>query len=154
MLGLDLVTTVVAALRPVDDPLMWMVSNPRAVHTTSRSEHLWLRVLDVPTALSARRYAGADSVALRITDPLGFADGTWMLTTDADGRATVTNDEPSTGTAVIDLGVEALGSLLLGGTPAEALRIAGRLSEATPGAAARLDALVRTPSAPHLSYWF
>ncbi|MFN4002330.1 GNAT family N-acetyltransferase [Microcella sp.] len=155
LLDQDLVATVVAPLRPVDEPLEWMVSNPRAVRTTDRREHLWLRVLDVPAALSARRYAAADSVLLRVTDPLGFAEGEWMLTTSPDGAATVTAHAGELhGAAVIDLGVEALGALLLGGTPVEALRLAGRLAEGAPGSADRLAAVLRPARAPHLSTWF
>ncbi len=155
VLDQDLVSTVVAGLRPVDEPLPWLVSNSRAVQTVGRREHLWLRVLDVPAALSARRYAAADSLLLRVTDPLGFASGDWMLVTDAHGTATVTPHEgESHGAAVIDLGVEALGALLLGGTPVDSLRLAGRLVEGSPGSAARLDAVLRAPRAPHLSTWF
>ena len=155
VLGHDLVSTVIANLRPVDEALPWLVSNSRAVQTVARREHLWMRILDVPAALSARRFASADSVVLRVTDALGFAAGTWMLATDSDGTATVTPHvgEPH-GAAVIDLEVEALGSLLLGGTPVDALRLGGLLAEGSPGSAARLDAVLRAPRAPHLSTWF
>jgi predicted acetyltransferase len=168
ILDQDLVATVVASLRPVDEPLPWLVSNSRAVHVTDRREHLWLRVLDVPAALSARRYATTDSVLLRVSDPMGFASGDWMLRTDHDGRATVTRTDaaqpavpdPAVATpavttpAVLTLGVESLSSLLLGGTPVDALRLAGDVTEDTPGAAARLGALLHTPRAPYLSTWF
>jgi len=177
VLNQDLVSTVVASLRPVDEPLPWLVSNPRAVQTTERREHLWLRILDVPAALGARRFAHAETVLLRVTDPLGFAHGAWMLVADRHGRATVTavdsgsdsgaSASPAeagveaavieaaiTQPAVIGLGVEALGALLLGGTPVEALRLAGRLVEGTPGAAQRLDSLLHTSRAAHLSTWF
>lgn len=159
VLDQDLVTTVTAPMRPVDDPLPWMLTNPRAVTTVARTDHLWVRVLDVPAALTARRYAAADTVLLRVSDPQGFATGAWMLTVSPDGTATVTADaresageEP--GAVVVDLGVAELSSLLLGGVAADTLRAAGRLAEGTPGAAQRLDAVLRVPRAPHLSYWF
>ncbi len=155
VLDQDLVATVVAHLRPVDEALPWLVSNPRAVQTVARREHLWLRVLDVPAALTARRYAAADAVLLRVTDPLGFAAGEWMLTTDSDGAARVTaHAADPDGAAIIDLGVEALGALLLGGTPVDALRVAGRLAEGSPGSADRLAAVLRPARAPWLSTWF
>lgn len=155
VLDQDLVSTVKASMRPVDDPLPWLVSNPRAVQTTARHDHLWLRILDVPAALTARRYAAADTVLLRVTDPLGFAEGAWMLATDSDGAATVTAHDGDVGeAAVIDLGVEALGALMLGGTPVEALRVGGRLAEGAPGSAARLEAVLRPTRAPWLSTWF
>ncbi|UYN84625.1 MAG: GNAT family N-acetyltransferase [Microcella sp.] len=154
VLDQDLVSTVKASMRPVDEPLPWLVSNPRAVQTTARHDHLWLRILDVPAAVTARRYAAADSVVLRVADDLGFAAGTWLLSTDSEGRATVTAGGSSPDAAVIDLGVEALGALLLGGTPIDALRLGGRLTEGSPGAADRLAALVRPTRAPYLSTWF
>ena len=165
VLDQDLVATVIAAQRPVDEPLPWMVANPRAVQTVARREHLWLRVLDVPAALGARRYAAADHVLLRVTDALGFASGEWMLATAADGTATVTahvgephdavhHDAVHHDAAVIDLGVEALGALLLGGTPVDALRVAGRLAEGSPGSAERLERVLRPTRAPFLSTWF
>lgn len=154
LLDHDLVTTVVAPMRPVDEVLPWLVANPRAVQTVARREHLWLRLLDVPAALSARRYAAADSVLLRVTDPLGLAAGAWMLTVGSDGSATVAVDGWEHGAAVVDLGVAELGALMLGGSSADALRVAGRLAEGTPGAARRLDAVLRPARAPFLSYWF
>ena len=151
-----LVATVTALLRPVDEPVQWMVSNPRAVRTSARSEHLWLRILDLPASLTARRYAHADTVLLRVDDPLGYAHGDWMLTTSPDGAATVTpaDADPAPEAAVVRLGVDVLGTLLLGGAPVESLRAAARLVEERPGSAARLDALFRTTRAPHLSIWF
>jgi len=160
LLDQDLVTTVVAAMRPVDDPLPWMLADPRAVHTTARREHLWLRVLDVTAALGARPYAVSGSALLRVSDPMGFAAGDWMLEVASDGVATVAPasarlaDHPSPGTPVVALDVAELGSLLLGGASAETLRAAGRLAERSPGAAAQLDTLLRVPRAPYLGYWF
>ncbi len=153
LLDQDLVATVVAPVRPVDDPVLWMVSNPRAVRATP-CDQLWVRVLDVPAALTARRYAAADSVLLRVTDPLGYAAGAWMLTTSPDGTATIAADGWQHGAAVVDLGVGELGALMLGGASAETLRAAGRLTEGTAGAALRLDTVLRPARAPYLSYWF
>ncbi|MGV3732805.1 MAG: GNAT family N-acetyltransferase [Microcella sp.] len=160
LLDHDLVATVVAALRPIDEPLPWMLADPRAVHTTGRREHLWLRVLDAPAALTARPYAVSGSALLRVSDPLGFAAGDWMLEVGSDGAATVTAasaraaEHPSPGTPVVALDVAELGSLLLGGTSAETLHAAGRIAERSPGAAAQLDTLLRVPRAPYLGYWF
>ncbi len=159
LLDQDLVTTVVAPMRPVDDPVAWMLANPRAVRAAP-CDHLWLRVLDVRAALTARPYAVSGSALLRVSDRLGFAAGDWMLEVDANGAASVTTapsslaDRPAPGMPVVALDVAELGSLLLGGTSAETLRVAGRLAERTPGAAAQLDTLLRVPRAPFLSYWF
>ncbi len=88
LLELDLVSTVRAPLRSVDEPLRWMIADQRAASVTY-TEHQWLRVLDVPRVLQARRYGAAGACVLHVDDPLGFAEGTWMLRVDADGRVSV-----------------------------------------------------------------
>ncbi|MET0931771.1 MAG: GNAT family N-acetyltransferase [Aeromicrobium sp.] len=146
LIEMDLVSTVSAHLRPVDEPLRWMISDFRAVRITE-TDHLWVRVLDVPRALGARTYASSGRLVLRVDDPLGFADGTWALDVDADGKATVTAvDEPP----AVTITASALGSLLLGGVPARSLAAAGTLQ----GDAERLDAMFRSPVEPFLSIWF
>jgi len=146
VLEMDLVSTVTAHLRPVDEPLRWMIDDFRAVHVDER-DHLWIRVLDVETALSARTYAGTDRLVLEVEDPLGHAAGTWALDVDGSGSARVTAvDEP----ADASLTVNALGSLLLGTVGAATLVAAGMLH----GDAERLDGLFRSPVEPFLSTWF
>ena len=82
----DLVDRVIADLRPVDDPLPWLVKDPRGVEVVVH-DHGWLRILDLPAALSARTYRAPLDIVLRVDDPLGFAEGSWRLTID-DGSAT------------------------------------------------------------------
>ena len=51
----DLVSRVNAGLRCVDEPLPWLLHNPRAALVNSRrADFLWLRPLDVPATLAAR----------------------------------------------------------------------------------------------------
>ncbi len=146
LLEMDLVSKVTAHLRPVDEPLRWMIDDFRAVHV-DECDHLWIRVLDVPTVLEARTFGVADRLVLRIDDALGHAAGTWLLDTDTSGRATVTpTDEPVEAT----LSVNALGSLLLGTVPAATLVAAGSVQ----GDATRLDDLFRSTVQPFCSTWF
>lgn len=146
LLEMDLVATISAHLRPVDEPLRWMIDDFRAVRV-SEFDHLWVRVLDVPATLTARTYAHAGRVVLTVDDPEGFAAGTWALDVDAAGVATVTATDA---TSDVTVSVDALGSLLLGGVTARTLRAAGRLT----GAAARVDELFGCPVQPYLSIWF
>ncbi|MET1037491.1 MAG: GNAT family N-acetyltransferase [Aeromicrobium sp.] len=146
LIEMDLVSKISAHLRPVDEPIRWMVSDFRSVRI-SETDHLWVRVLDVPAVLGARTYAAAGRLVVRVDDPLGFADGTWALDVAADGTATVTAvDEPADASVT----VAALGSLLLGGVRATALGAAGTVT----GDAARLDEMFRSPVEPFLSIWF
>src|SRR5690606_19874557 len=78
VLELDLVSEVRAHLRPVDEPVRWMVRDQRGIHQTV-TDHQWLRILDVRAALEARRYERDGVLELRVVDPLGFAEGSWRL---------------------------------------------------------------------------
>ena len=146
LLDMDLVSTITAHLRPVDEPLRWLIDDFRAVRV-SELDHLWVRVLDVPAALQARTYETAGRTVLTVTDPLGFADGTWALDVDPSGTATVGRTEEP---ADVTMTVNALGSLLLGGAPARTLSASGSLH----GDPVAVDATFHAPVAPYLSIWF
>ena len=145
----DLVSVVKAPLRSVDEPLRWMIADQRGA-TVETSEHGWLRVLDVPTVLTARAYATAGSFTLRVTDDLGFADGTWRLTVAASGEAEVVAVD---GPADATLTVNALSSIVLGGVRAAMLREAG-LVAADDATVVAMDAAFASPVAPYLSLWY
>lgn len=147
----DLVDEVVADLRPLDDPLPWLVADARGVKQEVH-DHGWLRILDVPAALSARRYSAPLDTVLRVEDSLGFANGDWRLRVDESGEATV-EAAPDGSAADIALDVSALSSLYAGGARAAALHGAGRIS----GEAAAVEALDRALVAfpvPSLDIWY
>lgn len=146
----DLVNTVTADLRPVDDPIVWLVQDQRAVEVVVH-DHGWLRIIDVPAALQARTYRGPVELTLRVEDPLGIAGGTWRFAVDGQGRATVSNAEPSEADAVLD--VVALSAIYAGGVSAVQLHTAGRL-DATSAVAASIDDAFRVVPAPHLAIWY
>lgn len=141
----DLVSRVVAPMRPVDEPLPWWVDDPRGA-VSAVTDHGWLRILDVPAALQARTYATAAAVTLRVTDPLGYAEGTWRVEV-AEGRATVT---PTDAEPDLALSVVELSAVYLGGHPLAVLAAAGRITGRGEAIAA-LDAALRAPRAPFLS---
>ena len=155
--SIDLVRTTRAADRPVDELLPHLLVDPRAVQTGPVDDFLWLRVLDVPGALAARRYLGCGTLVLRVVDPLGLADATVRLHVaaqrcGADGwvcaEITTTDDAPDA-----ELGVDVLASLVLGGTSAVALQRAGRL-RCSPATAYAVQQLFATPEAPWCPTWF
>lgn len=156
LLEMDLVSSISAPLRTIDEPLLWQLSDPRAVRRDGVRDHLWTRVLDVPVALSARRYGVPGVFVLDVSDDLGFADGLFLLTVAADGSASAVplEGEAPDDAAAIALMVDDLGSLYLGGVSAVTLARAGRITELRPGSAASLDASFRSPVTPWLSIWF
>jgi len=156
LLELDLVSTVAAPLRSVDEPLPWQVADHRAVRRTRVSDHLWLRILDVPAALTARAYSGPGRLVLHVSDPLGLADGRFLMEIDAHGAATVRgiDDDETPDAPALSLSVNELAALYLGGTSAHTLVRAGRLTESAGKAADAVDASFRSTVTPWLSTWF
>lgn len=141
MLGLDLVRKVEASDRPADEPLRWMVNDPRSVRVVACNDDLWVRVLDVPRALSSRSYAASGRLVLEVSDE--FRPQTAGRYALVDGVCTPTDDAPD---LVLDVAV--LGSVYLGGVRFADLAVAGRIEERTPGAVARADAMFRSDPLP------
>ncbi|MFD1714606.1 GNAT family N-acetyltransferase [Amnibacterium flavum] len=153
-LSMPLVSTVVARSRPVDEAVRWQIADFRAARSTT-SDHLWTRVLDVPAAIAARSYDSAGSLALEVSDPLGYTTGTWLFEAAADGSGTARAvDAAPGGMPTLALDVSDLSSIYLGGVSAVTLTDAGRVTEKTPGAAVAADLLFSTPRAPWLPLWF
>jgi predicted acetyltransferase len=146
----DLVSSLSAANRCVEEPLPWLLQDARAVRQTARFDFLWVRILDVCAALSARCYAAEGSVVLEVLDPLGYAAGRYRLDGGPSGSVCVrTGDTPD-----IVLPVDALGAAYLGGSPLRLVAGGGRAQEETDGALASADAMLRSAVAPWCSTWF
>jgi predicted acetyltransferase len=153
---IDLVGTVTAQLRSIDEPFVWQTSNVRAVSKSREQDHLWIRILDVRAALEARRYAAPGRFVFDVSDSLGYAHGTVLLDIRPDGSASVSahdGDLPAD-VAAVSLSVNELSALYLGGVSAVSLARAGRIHELRDGAAAAIDASFRSSVAPWLSIWF
>lgn len=146
----DLVDEVTADLRPLDDALPWLVRDPRGV-TQTVHDHGWLRLLDLPTALTARTYSAQIDAVLRVRDPLGFASGDWRLRVDQAGKASVDSVEDVAVDAELD--VSALSILFAGGVRASTLRAAGRIDADSTVVDALDRAFVSFP-APALDIWY
>lgn len=152
LLDFDLTRRVVAVTRPGDEPLRWMLRDPRAMCVTRQSDNLWLRLLDVPAALEARTYDVRGSIVLGIeADPMCPGnEGTWRLEGGPDGAAcTRVRDRPD-----LALEIQALGSLYLGGASAGLLTSAGRVRECRPGSVGLLSRMFRTDPEPFNSFAF
>ena len=147
LLELDLVATVTAHLRSVDESVRWQVSDFRAVKVETY-DHLWLRILDVPAVLKAREYYAPANLVLEVTDALGHAGGTFAF--DSQARRV----EPVTTPPDLTMTINELSALYLGGVSAVTLQRAGRIHEHVPGSVQLLDAAFHSPITPWLSVWF
>ena len=131
LLTLDLTRTVTVQFAAVDEPLQYLVGEPRRLGS-SLADALWVRIVDLPAALAARTYPTAVDVVLEVTDPLLPANtGRWRLSADPYGPARcVATDDP----ADLTCPVRDLGAAYLGATSLAVLAAAGSVRELTPGA--------------------
>jgi predicted acetyltransferase len=144
LFGVDLMDTVKGFFLPLDDPLPFMLEDPRRMVTRAQ-DNLWLRVVDVESALISRRYAAPDVLSIGIEDKLLASNsGTWRLDTRED-QPTAERVETD---ADIVIDVKDLGATYLGGTSLSTLLRAGRVRELTQGAVSRYDAMFRSDRAP------
>lgn len=146
----DLIAQVRASELSVEEPLRWMLSDPRAARVEI-TDHHYVRVLDVVAALEARRYGAPGRFVLEITDPVGLIAGTYTLTVTADGVVDVAPGATAEGAVHVRMGATELAALYLGAHSADALHTAGRLRTDDPAA---LDRTFRSTTAPRLSFWY
>jgi len=132
LLTVDLTRRTSLWLGAVDEPLQYLVDEPRRLGCRV-GDGLWVRLVDVPAALAARRYAGPVDVVVEVVDPLlPENSGAWHLTGDRDGARCVRTQRRA------DLGchIAALGAAYLGGTSLATLAAGGMLRELVPGSLA------------------
>jgi predicted acetyltransferase len=147
-LSVDLVATVQAHTRPPDDPLRWMLGDPRRLRVTSLTDGLWIRLLDIPAALEARRYLVEGSLILEVHDETRpETSGCYYLDGSPDGATCRRTDrEPD-----LILSVNDLGAVYLGGVSFTTLAAAGRIREQTPGGLIRASLMFASEHAPWCS---
>jgi predicted acetyltransferase len=145
LLSRDLVTEVTVPHRPADDPLLFQLADPRRVRARV-ADGLWVRLIDVPAALAARRYSCPVDAVIEVRDGLlpGNA-GRWRLYADDGGTVSC---ERTTAEADVSLGVRELGAAYLGGTRLGSLAEAGMVTERRAGATARLSAALSWDPSP------
>jgi predicted acetyltransferase len=145
LLHVDLVGSVRATNRPVDEPLRWRLADMRRVEVTRVTDRLWVRVVDPATALAARRYPISDGLVVGLVDRFRPENGgRWRVEGSPDGATCVRTDRSPD----LTLGAPELGSLFLGGVSATTLARSARIDEHTPDALTRADAFFCTRPAP------
>jgi predicted acetyltransferase len=144
--GVDLIQTVRALARPVDEPLRWLLADPRRMRLTGCTDDLWVRLLDIPSALSARAYMGSGRITFEVADAFRpQTSGEYTLEVGVQGAAC---QRTSVG-ADLALDVADLGAAYLGGVSFTTLANAGRVRELRAGALDRADVLFHVEPAPY-----
>jgi predicted acetyltransferase len=148
LLDLDLAVTLTAIPRPVPDPLRLLLADPRRL-MEKPSDGLWLRPIDVPALLSARRYRVAGSVVIEVRDDFFESGGRYRLEGGPDGASCVRTDAAPD----LSLGVEHLGAAYLGGQSLAQLAWVG-LVAGDRDAIGRADDMFSWPVTPFNSLHF
>ena len=150
LLDLDLTVRVEASHRAVDDALLHLVTDVRAA-APRLEDGLWVRIVDLPAALAARRYLTPVDAVLEVTDALLPANaGRWRLRGGPAGASC----EPSTDAPDLALDVRELGAAYLGGETLLAAASAGLVREERPGALSTASAAFGWPVPPYCPWVF
>jgi predicted acetyltransferase len=133
LLDVDWMAVVEVPYAPPDHPLFLLLALPRRARYRMH-DALWVRLVDVPAALSGRAYGDGASLVLEVRDAVcEWNDGRWKL---ENGVCERTDDEPD-----LALDVSALGFAYLGAISFTQLHEALRVKELCAGAVERADAL-------------
>jgi predicted acetyltransferase len=144
LLSVDLVRTVTVPLASPDDPLRQLVTDQRALAVRS-IDSLWVRLVDVGRALSARRYPAPIDMVFEVRDPFcPWNNGRWHVWGHPAGAfGDRTDRDPD-----IVLGIEELSAVYLGGVSLATLQAAGRVTEVSPGAVTQASTAFGWPVTP------
>ncbi|MDA3646488.1 GNAT family N-acetyltransferase [Saccharopolyspora indica] len=151
LLDFDLVAEVHWRKAALDEPVLGMLANPRAVDRRVL-DALWVRLVDLDRALMTRRYAAPLDVVLDVTDRFcPWNEGRWRLRADASGSATATRTEDA---GHVSLDITDLAAAYLGGSTLAALARSGRVVEHEPGTLVATSRAFATDCAPHCQEGF
>ncbi|MFF4419864.1 GNAT family N-acetyltransferase [Streptomyces sp. NPDC001549] len=151
LFSIDLTWTVRAQRRPVDDPVLHLVSDVRRSRPRTR-DSLHVRLVDLAAALEARTYGAPVDVVVEVRDAFcPWNEGRWRLSVDAKGAARCTRTEEP---ADLELSVRELGSAYLGGITLTSLAGAGLVRELRPGALTEASRAFAGDVAPWLPHGF
>ena len=151
LLDLDLTSTVRVETLPVDDPIVSLLVDLRGAEPDYQ-DNTWIRLVDLPTALAQRRYAGDVDVVLEVTDAMIPANaGTWRVRASAWGHATV---ERTDAAADLAMDIRELSAAHLGSLSLTALAQSGLIEVRAPRALAPVAAAWRWPVAAAANWIF
>jgi predicted acetyltransferase len=148
---IDFVATVRADRRSPDERLPWLLTNRRAAEVTDLGDGLWVNILDIPAALSARTYERHGDLVIEVVGGDPAATRTRVhLDAGPDGAACVETRLD----ADLTIHADALGAAYLGGSPLRNAVLTRGFEEHRSGALAEADALFRTVELPRCSTFF
>ena len=146
----DLVATVKAERRRLNERLPWLLTNARAAAPSDAGDGLWVALLDVPRALAARTYEHEGTIVLEAIEHAGTDAETRtrvaLVASPAGATCTATDRSPD-----LTLDIAALGAAYLGGSRLRDAVVARGVDAHRAGALQQADLLFATLEQPWCS---
>jgi len=147
----DLVNRIKWNNVPEDDPAPGILLEPRNLHRKT-IDGIWMRIIDISSALCARRYDHDGEVILRISEDsiCPWNTGNWLLrVVDGDASVVKTSSAPD-----IMCNPNALASMIAGQSSISYLDQINRISVSDKTRSSEFDQLFATRFKPSLSFGF
>ena len=145
MAEMDMVERLTYPLSPPGDPLAASLVDPWAVQPKEGDDPVWLRILDLPSAVAQRQFDGDSEgdVIVEIVDSMGYCEGLWRMHAK-DGHGTAERVDAA---ADVKLSVDVLAQMWHGDRTASELALSGLL-DGEPAAIGRLSRLFQVDEPP------
>lgn len=148
LLGVDLTPELLAEHRPVDEPLRWMLSEPRQLRCGFTGDRTWVRLVDVASCLAGRRYALAGDLVIGVHDEFcPWNSGRYRIVATEDWcepEVSRTDAEPD-----LEMAASTLASLYLGGVSVRALAEVGHVRAKSSAAVTRGNRMFANDRPPY-----
>ena len=147
----ELVDDLKARARPVDDPLIWMLAEPRRLRR-SLTDAIWMKLLDIPAMLQKRTYPVEDTLIMQIIDAETDESHNFSVEFGNEGATS----RPTSAEPDLVMNESDLAAIYAGAVECSMLANIGLIdvSARTPDAALRADAIFRTSPAGWNPYHF
>jgi len=139
LLGVDLVGEIKSNALAIDDPLPYLLTNPRTLRTNELNDGVWVNVLDIPMAFAARSYRSTDRLVVEVDEKR------WAIDGGPDGATC----KPVRTRPDLTCTHAALSALLYGGVAPSALVAGRRMTARNDDVLRRADIFFTTATAPH-----
>jgi predicted acetyltransferase len=146
---IDLVRTVKAQERPVDDLIRWFLIDRRDLQVRSVWDEQWVRLIDVDAALRARSYGSDETVTIAVRDRmLPHNNATWRIAGGKVDKAAAPDN------ADLTVDVAALGAAYFGATSWFELASTPSVEGADLSVIARADRIFQSRPLPRCGSFF
>jgi predicted acetyltransferase len=149
LLSTDLVRTITTRSIAEDDPLPYLLTDPRSARTTNVNDGVWINLRDPVVAYGARTWGTEDRFVVELTDGPFAGKRLAFDASPTEGDARWVRSKPD-----LTCTHAALGAMFLGGVRPSALAAGRRLTARSADILRRADAAFFVAPMPHCQTFF